>query len=271
MNAPSAVSVQGASEPQSRALQSYLAGKPFQSKWNAYYSRIRIVASAGSTAGAGGGYTVASGPELIAFGYARGTDMGPGGQPGTLATYADTNIQTPSQTVAGEGIEIDGVGMIVLGQSDAQLLKALDQCVSVKVRMNGNTDYPMGIPSMVPSPGGLFGNSEAASMTPDQLSTVGIIVGAMSNGLPHISNYYPLPEPMIWAPAGHPDSTLNIVLKVERTAVTNPAYNTATRVAVAGGATTPGTAGFVPPNFANVWVDWMVVVIGRTVLGLSDN
>ena len=169
------------SKPQSRALQAYLSGNPFNSKWNAYYSRIRIAATSGTSAT---GYTTTAGTEFLGFGYSRGADMGPAGNAGVIATYADTNIQTPSQTVAGEAIEIDGVGMIVLGQSDANLLKNIDQNTSVKIRMNGATDFPMGIPSMLPGPGGLFGVSEAQSVASPQEAQVAIQIGMMTNGIP---------------------------------------------------------------------------------------
>lgn len=256
------------SQPQSEALKAYVAGKPYNSRWNAYYSKLRIAATSGAS---GGPYTVAAGNEFIGFGYAKGTDMGPGGVPGQLATYADTNILTPSQTVAGEALEVDGVGVIVLGQTDALILKWTEQNISIKVRMNGNQDYPMGIPSMVPGPGGLHGASEAQSVYPDQLSQVAIQIGMLTNGLPHISNFYPLPEPMIWASAGHADSTLNVIMKTERTTTTPTQYSGATRAAVAGGATTSGTAAYVSPSYTALWIDYMVVIVGRTILPESSN
>jgi hypothetical protein len=259
-----------ASMPQSAAVQAFIAGVPFQSKWNSYYSRLHIPAASG---GGGGGtpYTVAAGIEYFGFGYSRGQDMAAGGAAGTVATYCDTNIQTASQTISGESIEIDGVGLILLTSSDANLAKALDPVVSVKIRMNGATDFPMGIPSMLPGPGGLFGASEAQSVLPDQLSQAGIVVGALSNGIPFAGNYFSLPEPMVWACAGHPDSTLNVILKTERAVTTIAQYSGATRAAVAGGATTSGTAAYTQPAASAIYVDYMVVVVGRTVTGISDN
>jgi hypothetical protein len=256
------------SQPQSNALKSYLAGKPFNSKWNAYYSRVRIACTSG---GAGSSFVCASGNEFLGFGYSRGADMGPAGQAGHIATYADTNIQTPSQTVAGEAVEVDGVGLILLTSSDANFAKALDPNVSVKIRLNGSTDYPMGIPSMLPGPGGLFGASESLSVVPDQISQAGIVVGAMSNGIPHVTNFFPLPEPMIWSSAGKADSTINVILRTESTTTTIANYSGASRTAVAGGSSTPGTAVYTVPLFGVIFVDYMIVICGRTVLPLSDN
>lgn len=264
---PMPINIADTTQPQSAALQAYIAGKPYQSKWNAYFSRIRVSAVSGTGAT---GFTVLAGPEFKAFGYYVGGDMTAAGLPGVQATYADTNILTASQTVAGEALEIDGIGLILLQQSDMNLAKQLDQCLSVTLRMNGNTNYPMGIPSMLPGPGGLMGTSEAASIAPDQLSQLAF-VGAMSNGLPHITNYFPLPEPMIWSSAGKTDSTLNVIVKAERSVTTNPNYGSLARVAVAGGATTSGTAIYTPPLFGAVFVDYMIVVVGRTILPLSAN
>lgn len=263
----SSPSTPNASRPQSAALAAYLKNQPFQSKWNDYYSRVRVVATSG---GAGASYVVAAGPELLAFGYGRGGDMTAAGLPGVQATPADTNITTANQTVSGEAVEVKGVGIILLGQSDAALAKAADQCISVKIKINGQTDYYLGIPSMTPGPGGLMGFSDSGAVFPSQLEQFGY-VGAMSNGLPHCTNYCPLPEPMIWAPAGKGDSAWNIILKIERT-ITTPAYLAgAARSAVAGGTGTSGVAAYTPITFGNCFVDYMVVLVGRTINPLSSN
>jgi hypothetical protein len=256
------------SKPQSDAVKAYMAGQPYISKWNNYFSRIRVSATSG---GAGAVYSVPAGNEFIGFGYARGGDMGPAGAPGVIATYADTNIQTPSQTIAGEILEVDGIGMILLGQSDAALAKQLDQNLSVKIRMNGNTDYPLGIPSMIPGPGGLFGVSDAQSVASNLGDQAGIQIGSLNNGIPYAMNYFALPEPMVWANAGKQDSTLNVIVKTERTTTTLLSYTSANRAAVAGGATTQGTAAYTAPLFAAVFLDYMIVVIARTVTRVSDN
>lgn len=250
-----------ASQPQSKALKAYLGGKQYQSKWNSYYSRIRVTA----TSLAANSYIVASGLEVSAFSYGRNADMASAGLPGTTSTPADTNILTANQTISGEAIEIMGLGLIVLGQSDANLLKQLDQCCSVKIKLNGTTDYLMGIPSMVPSPGGLFGASEAQSVAPSLPDQVSRNIGMMSNGVPYISNYFPLPEPMMWVSAGKGDSSFNVILKVERQAATIPGYGSATRAAGTG------IAPYTAPAFGAIFVDWLVVIVGRTINPLSDN
>lgn len=258
---PQALTSPNASQPQSAALQAYIANKPYQSKHNSYYSRVRIAA----TSLAANTYTCASGAEVTAFGYNRNQDMAAAGLPGVVSTPADTNLTAANQTISGEAVEIHGIGLIVLGQSDANFLKQGDQCISVKLKTNGTTDYLLGIPSMVPSPGGLFGNSEAASVVPSLPDQVSRNIGIMGNGVPKIDNYFQLAEPMMWVAAGKGDSSLNVILKVERAFSTIAAYG--------GPARTAGTgiAPYTPPTFANVFIDYMVVLIGRTVNPLSSN
>jgi hypothetical protein len=255
------------SAPQTSAIDKYIAGRPFNSKWNAYFSRVRIGATSG---GAGAAFVVAPSQDLIAFGYQRGQPMTTAGDPNHTATPADTNLQTASQTVSGEAIEIDGIGLILLSNSDPALAKAVDSVTSVKFKLNGTTDYYLGIPSMLPGPGGLFGYADSGSAYADQQAQRGF-VGAISNGIPHASNYYMIPEPMIWRAAGGPDSTLNVIFRVE-SQVSTPAYNAGSdRSAVAGGTGTSGTAAWTNPALAAVFADYMVVLVGRTVLPESDN
>jgi hypothetical protein len=253
---------QGLSTAQQAAVTAAIAGNPTQTKWNSYYSRIRISCTAGSS---GVPYTVAQGNEFQAFGYSRNGDMTAAGLPGVQATPADTNILTPNQTISGEMILIMGIGIIALTQSDAQLLKALDQCVSVKIKTNGTQEYLMGVPSMVPGPGGLYGASEANSANPALGDAVSRSFGVISNGIPHITNYFPLPEPMIWASSGNGDSNFNVIFKTERAVTLLANYSGTTRTA------TTGVQAYTAPAFATVFVDYMTVVVGVTINPLSDN
>ncbi len=264
MNLPS-----GLSSAQNAANTAALAGNPIQTKWNSYYSRIRITATAVSNTVA---FTVAPGSEFQAFGYSRNGDMTAAGLPGVQATPADTNILTPNQTISGEMILIVGIGIIALTQSDANLLKVLDQCTSVKIKTNGTQEYLLGVPSMVPGPGGLFGNSEAWSAAPDLQASVTRSFGVISNGIPHVSNYFQIPEPMIWASSGQGDSNFNVIFKVERAATTLVQWGSTARAAIVATAGAPGqVAAYTPPSFNQVFVDYMTVVVGCTINPLSDN
>lgn len=254
-----------ASVPQSNALTAYLGGKQWQSKWNSYFSRVRLTSTSAVATGSTNSYVIAAGAEVTAFAYNRNQDMAAAGLPGVVSTPADTNITTPSQTISSEAVEIMGISLIVLGQSDAQLLKALDQCVSVRLKMNATQEYLLGIPSMLPSAGGLFGSAEAQSGAPALPDQVSRTFGMMSHGVPYISNYFPFPETMMWVAAGRGDSNLNVILKVERQAATIPTFGSPTRAAATG------VAPYLAPGFASVWVDYMVVLVGRTVNELSSN
>jgi hypothetical protein len=238
----------------------HFGGVQTQSKWNCYYSRVRFTCTSISALS----YQIAAGAIVNAFSYGRGgADMASAGLSGVQSTTADTNIITPNQTVAGESVLIEGVGLIALTQSDANLLKAADQNISVTIKTNGTTDYLLGIPSMIPSPGGLFGASEAWSTVPSLPDQLSRSVGVISNGLPHISNYLPLPEPMLWSSAGRGDSTFNIQLKVERTVATLAQFSGAARTAASG------VAPYTPPTAAQTFIDYMVVLVGVTLNPLS--
>jgi hypothetical protein len=144
-------------------------------------------------------------------------------------------------------------------------VKALDQNVSVKIRLNGSIDYKLGIPSMLPACGGLFGSSEAWSVAPSLPDQVSRNIGSLTNGLPVSDNFFPLPEPMLWMSAGRGDSTFNIILKVEQPVSTIPQWGSAARAAVAD-----SVAPYTPPTAAQVFADIKVVLIGCTVNPLSS-
>jgi hypothetical protein len=76
---------------------------------------------------------------------------------------------------------------------------------------------------------------------------------------------------MVWGAAGKPDSNWNIIVKIENT-ITTPAYLAgAARTAVAGGATTSGTAAYTPPSLNVTQLSFMVCLVGRTINPLSSN
>jgi hypothetical protein len=253
----------GLSKSQQAAIANANAGLQTQTKWNSYYSRVRIT----STSLSGASYVVAAGNTFQAFGYSRNGDMTAAGLPGVQATPADTNILTPNQTISGEMILIMGFGIMALAQSDANLLKQLDQCVSVTLKTNGTQEYLMGIPSMVPSPGGLFGSSEALSAVPDLASAVSRSFGVISNGVPYINNFFPLPEPMVWSSSGNGDSNLNVIFKTERQVTTDAQWSGGGVTRAAG----TGVQAYTGPAASAVFVDYMTVVVGVTINPLSTN
>jgi hypothetical protein len=235
-----------------------------QSKWNRYYSRVRLAATSQVfPVGGGNIYSIPKGQIVKAFGYGRGGDMAAAGLPGVVATIADTNIQQPNQTNAGEIVLIEGVSMFMLSTSDANFAKQLDPSVSVVLETNGTTRYLLGIPSMIPGCGGLFGNAEAQSTAPSLQDSVSRGIGVITNGIPHASNFMPLPEPMLWNSAGRGDSTINISLTTEASVSTIATYGTASRAPAAA------IQAYLAPLAAAVFVDFLVVFVGCTVNPLS--
>lgn len=244
-----------------------------QSKWNSYYSRVRFESTLAALT-----YSIASGLESKAFSYGVGSGMTSAGfiTIADVATYADTNLQTQNQTVAGENVIVKGVGIMLQPHSDFQLAKRADFSISVRAVINATMVYPLGIPSMIPGPGGLTGFGDSATVGAPQLGQLEK-VGVVTNGMPIATNYFAFPDPLIWRSAGNGDSAFNVILKTERKIATDINLGLAARAGVAAGAGTSGAAIYTPatataagPQFGTV-LDYMVVLIGRTLNPLSDN
>jgi hypothetical protein len=222
------------------------SGQQQFSLWNKYYSTVRFQA----TVAAGFTYTFAQGLELRAFGYAVGQDMGPVGFPSgtTPATLADTNLQKPGETVAGETVTVYGISLLLTSDSDAQLAKMLWPNISCLLSLNGdNQVFKLGTPEFIPQAGGLCGFGDSYVVTPSLAESLSTRSGVLNNGLAQVANFFPFPEPIIWRPSGNADSALIVKLKVERPVV----YTTlvaADRAAVAGSSTTQGTAAWNHPT-----------------------
>jgi hypothetical protein len=258
----------GLTRSEAMVAQKVLSGQQSQTKFNAYYSRVRFTTTLASLV-----YTVSKGQNVTAFGYGIGQDMATAGQSGNAATPADTNLTSANQTVSGECLLIRGIGLIVLCGSDAHLVKQSDGQISCQLNLNGgNPVYKLGVPSMLPGPGGFFGRSDAPSVGPSPAEVTNGNIGALSNGMPVASNYFPFEEPIIWRPAGSPDSSLNVQLRSEYQFATNANYGLATRSALAGVTSSfTGTNAYTPPTAAATYIDFLVVLIGVTINPLSGN
>jgi hypothetical protein len=239
-----------------------------QTKWNSYYSKVRFNTTLASLT-----YTVAQGQTVTAFGYGIGQDMAAGGRAGNPATPADTNITAANQTISGESVLIRGIGLLLMSGSDAHLAKQSDGQISVIASLNGgNPTYKLGIPTMLPGPGGFYGRSEAASVGPSPAEVVNGNIGALSNGLPSASNYFPFEEPIIWRSAGKPDSAFNVQLRAEYAFSTNVNYAIASRAAIAAVASSfVGVNVYNAPSAAATYLEFMVELVGCTFNELSSN
>lgn len=184
--------------------------------WNAYYSVVRFAA----TVTTNGGNTIVTwqqGTELRPFSYriqdpltAAGFPVAFG--PNALATQADTNLVKSSETLAGEQVYIYGVSLMPSLTTDSWAFSVLNDVMSVRVSMDGDQrTWRLGRPYMLPASGGLYGLAGSV-IAPASL-------GAWSNGIPDVANYYPFPEPILWTSSGETDSNFNLILRLERGAV----------------------------------------------------
>lgn len=268
------MSLVGASRAQKRAAAKAISGQ-VQTKWNSYYSRIRLPANTVVTTT--GVITASQGKTSRAFGYGIGQDMSPGlaGTTGTTAQLSDTNLLTQNQTVAAESVLISGISLILLSTSEPLLALSLDPNVSVQLILNGTTKYPLGIPSMIPGCGGLFGAGVSGVAQPLGEAAFVQGFGVLNNGMPLAKNYFELPEPTAWMSTGsNIDTALNVVFTIEN-AVTTPAVfggqgNRAATIADTAGAPYYVQA-FAATTTGAVYCDYMVVLIGRTFQPQSQN
>ena len=198
-----------------------------------YYSKVRFEAEAVATGGAGVAYTVPAGTEARAFAYRAGGSKVIAGfnafEP--AATIADTNLTRESQTTSGENVYIHGIAIQVLPASivqeaaapaapvtrpmSARLLAAIAESTSVELSLNGDEQrHRLGIPSMIPGAGGIMGGGEDVS---GQMAfSPGKNLEFAQNGWGVRSNFFRLPEGIVWRKGDNVDSQLNIILNVRR-------------------------------------------------------
>jgi hypothetical protein len=197
--------------------------------WNAYYSVVRFPGTV-STAGGNTTVTWLGGQEIRPFSYKIGDPLTTAGfpvafGPNALATAADTNLVKASETLAGEQLKVHGVSLMPSLTTDTGAWSYLNDSMSVSISMDGDQrKYRLGRPFMIPASGGSYGFPSSV-ITP-------FAIGAWSNGVPDIANFYPFPEPLYWTSSGQTDSNFNLILKLERqvavTAVTTAATSPVT-------------------------------------------
>lgn len=180
-----------------------------------YYSRGRF-AFARSGVSPAFTFTLSKGVEVRLFGYARGQDMAIAGRSLTTATEADTNLQTASQTIDGETVDIRGLKLAFTGQSDPALAVAAAADISCRISLNGGErGMLLGNLEMIPGGSGIFVPNGVLSA-----STAGI-AGAALSGFPEVDNAAPIRGGLVWNSAGKTDSSLVVILRVERDIVVN--------------------------------------------------
>jgi len=267
-----------------KMLAKALSGEARAAKWDIYHSKVRFQSA---ISGAGPfTYTIAAGTQMLAFGYAKGADMGPAGFVGGGGTPAagnrtakdcDTNIIKASETNAGEKVVIFGLSIMIDADSEPELVKQWVKNTSVVLSLNGDAlIFRLGTVAMIPGAGGLSGNGQSLIALAPNDQGQQPFSGAVNNGEPFVDNFYPLPEPIEWNPAGANDSTLVVKLTTDQVCTFVTSYS-ADRAAAAGGASVQPVAAFahpVPTNTFGVrgtYIDASVRLWSRQIAPRSVN
>lgn len=159
-------------------------------------------------------FTLAALQIIKLFTFKQGEDMTAAGRPATTATPADTNLVVGGQTIDSEILTIHGLAIQVAScgaQSDS--LAALHALCDLSVRIaynGGKRSWDFGNVEMIPGANGLHSGGAAIS------AASGAAAGAMTNGMPLFSNYFPILGGMKWNPASGADSSLACLIQSER-------------------------------------------------------
>lgn len=188
-----------------------------------YYSTVSFLMGRGGQAPGPYQWGLQRGEERRAFSYGKGELMTNAGAPTLSATPVDTNLVQAAETISGENVEIHGLAIMVkqsgLNIQDAvvpQALACLMSHCSVDLSLNGDQNrFHLGCLAQMPGAGGLSG---AGKDTTGPTSLVGISNEQPfpNNGWPVRSNFFRLPEGLIWRNKGNADSQLNVIFRIER-------------------------------------------------------
>jgi hypothetical protein len=195
-----------------------------------YYSTVKFRAVRSGASGAFL-YTMALPARGIrAFSYGLGDDKTSGGYLAAdgQATAADTNIITRNQTIAGQYVEIRGLAfqwhnaaldnpgaagaVPQIRLADAEFLSVLHRDVSVELGLNGDEQtFKLGTIGMIPGAGGLRGG--APLLTGLAVLDANQDAQFAANGWETRSNFFRVPEGLIWKTSDKPDGNLNIIFR----------------------------------------------------------
>jgi len=192
-----------------------------------YYSRVLFRADAEEYTtedeAVGQVYDFAAGVKRIAFGYSQGQEWEIAGATTALdgrATFAETNLAKPSETIAGEELEIQGIAIAVEpaitdGEyfTDARLVAMIATNVEISLSVNGGANAAqLGTLLQIAGAGGLSGVGYDSLVGNAHHNTF----GSISNGWAVRSNFYRLPEGIVWTPSGQADSMLQVIFETSR-------------------------------------------------------
>lgn len=182
-----------------------------------YYSTVVFSFKRGTPTGTLYPFTTSAAPRR-AFTYAIGDDLQQAGAPtsGTTATPCETNLVNRGQTLAGELVKVYGISAYLGATSDPICAARVFEACSVAISLNGDQQtYRLGRMGFLPGAGGLFGGNITEAVTP-AVNGGPAFAGGIANGNPVSGSFYRLPAPIWWQSAGNADSTLAIVVNVDR-------------------------------------------------------
>lgn len=208
-----------------QTLQRQLVGSPTERRARAdgtslavnsttkpYYSRGRFYATvSGST------LTFSRGASIRLFSYQVGQAMDIAGWPSEIAQRCDTNLLQSGATNGNDEIQIQGMGISLLPQSEPTLAKILLPNCSCRIELDdASKTFHLGNPMRWPGGGGLFGQGTSRILTPP-VGGGPVVDGALANGAPAITNLRSIPEAIFWTQKGEADSNLALIITVDRT------------------------------------------------------
>jgi hypothetical protein len=160
------------------------------------------------------------------FQYAQGQDMSVAGATGTVATYADTNIQRAGETLSNADVWIYGVCVEIEPGSEPKIIESLWKDAFLDLSTDGQNSIRLGTPAMFPSAGGLYGRGFSACVLPainvtGQATDLGqgAEIAYIANGNPIAGSFIRFPQPFKWGAigAGGADASLTIGVTLAKT------------------------------------------------------
>lgn len=262
LNLAKPLNVNAMTAAQQGALGAVQGSMEVQTNWP-YWSRLRFRSVLTGGGAAPATYTIPV-QTLKAFGYAEGADMGAGGRPGVQAQLCDTNIQSNGETIGGQNLYINRIGIQNNPISEPEMLKRLAPEVSVRISLDGGmTQFNAGTLLQMPGGGGLFG-SENSAIDTQPIPGGRPFAGSMVNGWPMHGNKTPVPTGLIWQRKGGTDSNLQILLQLHREIVFTTQIGNEIAVPEV-------VRGYTNPEATDVFVDLLVIVDALVIQARSRN
>lgn len=199
-----------------------------------YYSKVKFFAQTEDVPPGPYSWELRGGTEVRAFSYGVQQPMQSAGftTADGNATVAETNLTNRNQTTGGQNVLIHGIALqlmpsmshipdggaapAIMRPVDYQFASAIWNNVSVELALNGDENtFRLGVPGMLPGAGGLSGGA------PDLAGRVGEGAGQKdiefpTNGWPVRSNFFRVPEGLIWRNQSNADSMVNVIFRVRR-------------------------------------------------------